>query len=450
VSRSITDDSCRRRAEQSLETAYREYAVGAWASAEASAWSSLELAATGVDVSQHDAESPRRGRAVTDLRAARTALDEARDFVVEGAALDAQQLRVRVASHRTPVFPDGLPEGMLATEAVECYLDYAREKLAPLAAASVHAAQAMDLLAAIGLGRNRADALPEETALCLRRAALGGQPHNARLALRLGAQLAEMGLNAEAEQVLTQAMRLRPSRFTAQKLAQVQRALGRARRYAAPSMAATWPSAGGRQVVPGRRRGVPEVVELSPRQFASVSPPLNPAAGRMPANAGPAAVQRPATPAAGTAAAATPAAGTAGTFRTPAGPTRQAPQASQGIQRPVARRDSPFQQPERQTGSSSAALAGFRLPFRSQQDGQASAPPAGPARPHHNATPKRFGAAASHPSGSIAASVDAASPLGRSTAAAAKPKSTESGEQRETAGKRSPLQWLRDQFPRLR
>lgn len=239
---SITSDSCRSRAARNLDDAYREYSVGAWASAEASAWKALELTATGIDVdARQEARSGVTASAAEALRVARTAIREARDFVHFGAAVDHDLILGIATSHQTPVLAGGVPTGMTPTEAADRYLDYARVKLTPLAAARVQAAQAMDLIAAIGLGRNDANSLPEETALCLRRAALTGQPSNASLASRLGMQLADMGLDAEAQWTLRHAMQLAPTET------------GNAE----------------------TQQRIPTVIELSPQQFASISPAFN-------------------------------------------------------------------------------------------------------------------------------------------------------------------------------
>ena len=270
---SITTSSCATRATRLIDDAYREYSVGAWASAEASAWKALELLATGVDVADRQtapADTP--VTAAIDLQSARDAILESRDFLTQGAAVDRDLMIGIAASHRTPVLAAGIPPTMTPTEAVDRYLDFARVKLAPLASYQVQAAQAMDLIAAIGLGRSDARTLPEETALCLRRAALQGQPTNASLASRLGMQLADMGLDDEARWTLSHALSLSPSRDVAQALSVVMNRLGD--RQAAMRLTASL-----RQQMPDAaaerspRKRMPTIIELSPEQFASISKP---------------------------------------------------------------------------------------------------------------------------------------------------------------------------------
>ncbi|MCA9139440.1 MAG: hypothetical protein KDB00_21855 [Planctomycetales bacterium] len=274
---SVTAESCNHRAAEFLDDAYREYSVHAWASAEASAWKALELVATGIDIDRGQRSSfvdaDQTASAGEMLRIARTAISESRDFVTSGAAIDGDLLRGIASSHQTKVLSAGVSSGMTAIQAVDGYLDHARLHLAPLASASVQAAQAMDLLAAIQLGRNEAKWIPEETSLCLRRAALQGQPSNASLASRLGMQLAAMGLDDEADMTLRHAMKLDPSDDVAKTLAGVMERRGD--KVAAQRLTAN--------VATGQpdgqvRNRIPEVIQLTPQQFASISPPLNAAA----------------------------------------------------------------------------------------------------------------------------------------------------------------------------
>lgn len=268
---SITTNSCNNRATQLLDDAYREYSVAAWASAEASAWKALELIATGIDVANHQtAPNAAVQLAAKNLSAARTAIREARHFVVSGAAVATDRVAGIASSHETPILSDGTPAGFTSIDAVDRYLDHARFKLASLAIDHAQAAQAMDLIAAIMLGRNETKWLPEETSLCLRRAALQGQPNNASLASRLGMQLAHMGLDDEAQLTLNHAMSLDPNHETAQALAQLMNRLG-------DQEAALRLTTGLRKNMPAETdvRRVPEVIQLTPAQFASISPALN-------------------------------------------------------------------------------------------------------------------------------------------------------------------------------
>jgi hypothetical protein len=322
---SVTTDSCSHRAAKSLADAYREYSVAAWASAEASAWKALELIATGVDVDNRvTASSGEPVTASRELRAARTALRESRDFLAAGAAVDDSQFSALASAHQTPVFNDGIPAGLTPSEAADRYLDHARVQLASLAQARVQAAQAMDLLAAIQLGRNETQSLPEETALCLRRAALQGQPTNASLASRLGMQLADMGLDEEAEWTLSHAMSLEPSDEIALSLAEVMKRRGH-------HDAAMRVTSNLRETIPRATGGpqIPEVIQLSPAEFASISPAVNTAVPPV---------------------------------SVPAATTDSSTASSQVTSRTAGR--TATEKPATPRGRFTASLAGFRLPFR--------------------------------------------------------------------------------------
>ncbi|MDV6032244.1 MAG: hypothetical protein F9B45_19585 [Phycisphaera sp. RhM] len=268
---SITADSCLVRASRHLDDAYREYSVGAWSSAEASAWKALELTATGIDVADRQTTSLQRpATAAKDVRIARTAIREARDFVASGAAVDDQLISAIASSHQTPALTGAGSIGLTPTQSADRYLDFARVKLAPLATRHVQAAQAMDLIAAIQLGRNETKWLPEETSLCLRRAALQGQPSNASLATRLGMQLADMGLDAEAQWTLRHAMTLSPTQEIAAALDRVTA------RQTDPAGDVSFDQRVAEAATPAATQTrFPKVIELSPTQFASISPAVN-------------------------------------------------------------------------------------------------------------------------------------------------------------------------------
>lgn len=268
---SVTTDSCRERSEQHLEDAFREYRVGAWSSAEASAWKALELMATGIDIASQDRNSGNKLESASEtLRSARTAIDEAREFLSGGASIDQERLDAIAASHRTAHGSQLFTGGMSSTEAADAYLDFARARLAELAEVNVVAAQTMDLLAAIELGRNQQDRLPEETALCFRRAALQGQPDNSSLAGRLGMQLADMGLDREAAFTLQLAMELAPNEDVVRVLANVLERNGE--HDAATRLTSRLQTTDGSAVSSADST---TVVELSPQEFAAISPPLN-------------------------------------------------------------------------------------------------------------------------------------------------------------------------------
>ena len=264
--RSSTASSHRRDARRLLDQALQEYNVGAWASAEASAWNSLRRSAEGLDIAGSASRATESASAYLGI--ARTAIREARDFSGVYGDLSSAGVGRIARSHRTAVLKNE-QQAVTATDAIDRYLNAARLHLSRIAAARVEAAEAMDLIAAIHLSRNEPRTLPNETSLCLRRAALQGQPHNASLALRLGMQLADLGLDQEAQWALGHSMSIEPTREAAETLAVVLQRSGdrdaaaRIAEQAKRRFAAVSASSAPR---------VPEVTHLTPQQFASVSP----------------------------------------------------------------------------------------------------------------------------------------------------------------------------------
>ena len=287
-----------------LERARRELSVGAHASAEASAWQAIGVAAEAIDVGrgrgndrvENFAAAGSRGfgkpgsmsgSAVGAVQAARVAILEARSFAPLIGGDSPPAIRGRIRSHRTPILqadtrrqndranshehPD---ERLSAGEAIDRYLDYARIRLAPVAAAHTDAAEAMDLLAAVYLRRDDPKTLPGPTALCLRRAAFQGQSDNASLALRLGQHLRVSGLSGEAEWVLTHALRRDPSAAVAEELARVfdrQNRPGDAERLRQWTRSSSFPRETNGDGLP-----VAAVETWTPAEFAAISPRLDP------------------------------------------------------------------------------------------------------------------------------------------------------------------------------
>ena len=295
-----------------LQQAGRELSIGAYASAEASAWQTIRVAAEAIDLGRNrgnvdvdDFASGGRGAfgtpafgtpgsAVGAVEAARVAILEARSFAPLIGVDAPAAVRGRIRSHRTPILQaDGrrrdarandheVAQGRFsAAEAIDRYLDHARVLLAPVAAARTDAAEAMDLLAAVYLRRDDPETLPAPTAICLRRAAFQGQSDNASLALRLGQQLRVSGLLGEAEWVLTHALRRDPSAVVAEELARVfdrqsrPEDADRVRQWIRSSALAGKPSGDGRPVA--------AIETWTPAEFAAISPRLDP--GRRPDSA---------------------------------------------------------------------------------------------------------------------------------------------------------------------
>lgn len=261
-----------------FQQAQLEYDCAAYASAETSAWQSLAKSAQAMDLANAARySSPNDSLANQQLHRGYRAIVEACGFVASYAQNDPIAIARLARSHETPVVRESLPPinashaGYPASEAIDRYLDYARTQFVELSAGSLLAAQTLDLLAAIRLGRNQLDQLPGPTAVCLRRAAVQGQSNNPDLAAKLGYHLADIGLVDEARWALSHCLTLQPNSpnapLIAARLASLQRNTGRQNiTDNGQSIVAVTNS---RHVAHSNRE--PDVITMSPEQFASIS-----------------------------------------------------------------------------------------------------------------------------------------------------------------------------------
>ncbi len=272
----------------------REFKIKAWVSAETSAWNAIRWAAESVDLAAREQGENPSPSALQRLQMARDAMREAREFAGVFGPLDAEAIHRMAISHQTDLLDDEPLTGLTATDAADRYLDHARVLLAPVASQSVEAAAAMDLLASIYLHRADPKTLPSATALCLRRAALQGQPDNASLAARLGMHLADLGLFQEARWALEHSLAIKDDPQTTAALVQLLQRSGRPEeaepllsqlqnqlhgqsRLASGSLSGD-PDRGLAFGAPRSTPRLPEIVELTPDAFAKISKPVNPVA----------------------------------------------------------------------------------------------------------------------------------------------------------------------------
>lgn len=293
--RSNSASACASRARILIDRGTIEYGSGAWHSAEATVWEAFRCAAEGIDLEDRELGKAqlgiRRQNAMGRLEFARTAIREARDFAGGYGVADGEVIARMAISHSTDVL-DGMPcDTLTGSDASDRYLDAARVALAGIASRSIEAAQGMDLLAAIYLKQNDSTRLHGATALCLRRAALQGQPDNASLASRLGMHLLDVGLLEEARWALAHSLSIDEDRATTQAYVAVLQQTGR--QVEAQQIVAKLKPAAPSIV---RQQRVPDVTELSPQDFVAISKPVMPAASRMNQSFTPASARTGSTP----------------------------------------------------------------------------------------------------------------------------------------------------------
>ena len=283
------------KARRLIDQAVLEYGTRAWLSAESTAWEALRCAAESVDLTNREIAKVQLGirnrNASKRLQRARTAIREARDFSGIYGDADGDTIARMAVSHTTDVLDHVPCDTLSGQDASDRYLDAARVSLAGIASKSVEAAQSMDVLAAIYLQQDDAKKLHGATALCLRRAALQGQPNNASLASRLGMQLLDVGLIREASWALKHSLSLEQDEATTHAYIAVLQRSGR--QVEATEVWARLQAEQPSTSTSGPR--VPEITELSPSEFATISRPVmtTPAENRI--NAAFASVKQPVT-----------------------------------------------------------------------------------------------------------------------------------------------------------
>ncbi|MGI9469438.1 MAG: hypothetical protein ACR2OA_20120 [Rubripirellula sp.] len=274
--RSSSASVCARRARTLIDRGTIEYGSGAWLSAEATVWEAFRCAAEGIDLQERELAKAqlgiRRQSATGRLQFARTAIREARDFSGVYGNADGHVISRMAISHSTDVLDVMSCDTLTGSDAADRYLDAARVALAGIASRSAEAAQGMDLLAAIYLKQNDTTKLHGATALCLRRAALQGQPDNASLASRLGMHLLDVGLMEEARWALSHSLSIEDDGATTQAYIAVLQQTGR-QLEAQKIIASLQPAP--QSIVRSER--VPAITELSPQDFVAISKPVMPA-----------------------------------------------------------------------------------------------------------------------------------------------------------------------------
>ena len=259
---------CAKRARSLVDRGTIEYGSGDWFSAEANVWEACRCAAEGIDLQDRELAKAqlgiRRQYASRQLQCARNAIHEARVFARADAHTDGHVISRMVINPEPSVLDAMQCDTLTGRDAADCYLDAARVALAGIASRSAEAARGMDLLAAIYLKQNDSTKLNGAIALCLRRAALQGQPGNARFASRLGMHLLDLGLMEEARRALSHSLSIQEDDATTQAYVAVLQQTGR--KLEAQRIITSLQS--GRQPA-NRTKPGPPISELSPRKFVA-------------------------------------------------------------------------------------------------------------------------------------------------------------------------------------
>lgn len=247
-----------------------EYRSGDWLSAESTVWEAFRFVAEGIDLEEwEDTKAQlgiRRQNAIRWLQFACTAIREAHEFSSVYDTADGDVIARMASSHSTDVLHGTPCDTLTGSDAADLYLDAARVALAGIASRSAEAAQGLDLLASIYLNQNSSTKFYEATALCLRRAAVQGQPDNASLASRLGMNLLDAGLLEEAKWALSHSLSIQEDTATSQAYIAVLQQTGcqvEARRVIAELNNVPQPRI--------RTEHVPASTDFTPQDFVAIS-----------------------------------------------------------------------------------------------------------------------------------------------------------------------------------
>lgn len=204
------------------------------------------------------------------------ALEEAADFVPDGAGLEGElDVAIAASSHRTSLARQS-PRSLAPHTAVALYHGFAQERLA-----AAVAGQQAGSMALYGLGKVHArlaeqrdnDVLATRSAMTMYLAALAASPANHLAANELGVLLCRSGHASQAAQLFEQTIDQAPMATAYHNLAVAQQKLGLAGEAAAneqeSARLAAWERATG---AVSRRAGVQWV---PPDQFAQVARPLS-------------------------------------------------------------------------------------------------------------------------------------------------------------------------------
>ncbi|WP_153557083.1 tetratricopeptide repeat protein [Roseimaritima sediminicola] len=266
----LTSRRLAQQAADRLAEARAQTRRGTWLSARQSARQALALIADANDLLDGSV------RSATALVQAEQALREAEHFTGKYGPVGPEAIARLVASHQTPVLQHCDTQGLNGGRAIDLYLDFARSKFAEVADANPIAIEALMVLAETRRAGADGDAgeagtnegpVNDAVVISLLRAALQAAPDDPVVANELGYQLLRQGLLEEAQWSLTHSYRLRPSRVAAMNLAETLRQRGdvAAARQVVAAMA----------TLPQDRPAAPQLLALSPQQFAAMSPPTS-------------------------------------------------------------------------------------------------------------------------------------------------------------------------------
>lgn len=264
-------EAIRKTAMELIAEAQLKLDIRAYLSAEEKAKKALELIAQSIDTHEQSSFATR------DLKVSLTAIREAEDFVGKFGLVDGDTISRMVRSHATEILKPYDTSNLNGLAAADVYLDWSRRCLTPLAVADPLAAEAIRVMAQAHRMRDDGTPFGLATSVHLIRAAVEGAPDNRQLRTDYETTLQLAGLSGHSK--AAQAGKTVPNGQSGALVSQV---------------AADWQLSPDRPIalataLDGQPKREVRIVEVSPEQFATISPatagpPGTPHAHSMPAN----------------------------------------------------------------------------------------------------------------------------------------------------------------------
>ncbi|QDV67957.1 hypothetical protein Poly24_16630 [Rosistilla carotiformis] len=216
-------------------------------------------------IAQSTDETTRSSDGTEALTQALTAIREASDFLGRFGVVDATAMQRLVDSHSTRVLKRCDLEHVTSLRAADVYYEFARGRFVDAVAGWAPASRALTIVAKTEpLTSDVGDSNLSAAQVCCLRAAIACDPDNATAANELGHELLALGMFDEARWALEHSYAKRPSTAALQNLAELHRVTG--------NMELAQACATNLAVLQSQQPRVAQVVQLTPSQFAQMSP----------------------------------------------------------------------------------------------------------------------------------------------------------------------------------
>jgi len=249
-------NALRKSATELIAEAQLKLDTRAYLTAEGKAIAALELIAQSIDTREQSALATR------DLMVSLAAIREAEDFVGRYGMVDGEAITRMVRSHSTEILKPYNTSNLNGLAAADVYLDWARRCMTPLAVADPLGSEAIRILAHSHRLRDDGTPFGIATAVHLMRAAADGAPDNHQVRRDYEATLQIAGLSGRSPiaQVHNTTSDTMPGQMASRMSGDIIET----------KMATVRPASS----FQGQQNRDVEILEVSPEQFAAISPAM--------------------------------------------------------------------------------------------------------------------------------------------------------------------------------